>query len=208
MCYSERSSWWAFGVGSAGILANIGFLAFFRRYSLIPFMAAWISVVVMQLFEALMYRETDCDSEQSQRLRSAAATALRIQPIALTMGAAINCLVEGTYPALWAVTVVMTVAAISFGPSGDSLELSPVEAPSTDACIWRPNDGDHPLGYFVGMTAPVLLLPKAWGALYAILLVVTVTAGTVADAETWGSKWCHLANYAPIIMMPASAANW
>lgn len=208
MCYSERASWLAFGAGTIGTLANAAFLIHHGRYSLLPFVASWITVIAMQIIEAFMYREPECTSSNSRRLRSAATIALQTQPVALTMGAGIGCLVERVYPVPWVIAVVVCVTAFNFGPSSNTMHLTPQYVPDSTSCVWRVNEGDYSAAYFAGMVAPALLLPSRWGALYAVLLVLSIAAGTMADPATWGSKWCHLAAFLPVAMLPASAANW
>ena len=191
MCYNERASWVAFSIGSVSIAVAVernrregDISGMLRALSFLP-------IVVIQLYEALLYRNCSWDGVG---LRKLLLFTICIQPLML-FAAAMQFDKQNLSPYLRHVCQLITGVYVI------SLLASPPSIHTGKTCgKWEIQDWNiiAGVGYHTLLILS-LLLPKRGGAVLSAAGVLTCIVASFLG-ENQPSKWCILAAMTPALL--------
>lgn len=214
MCYSEPASWAAAGVGVSGM----AFLYARQRADaaqdparwgeMVGFQTGWLALVLMQFYEAIMWRQVRKGAPSHRSVERAAMVTNVSQPLALNavmliaMGTTVGVMTRrglaallGAYAvaaALWAAhywNKLRAAAPTDCGAGTCRLRWDWIGEGDSSAAFWT--------FYLLALTVPpFVLLSKPLNVVIPVTLLATLWASSWLGQPV-GSKWCFLAVVLP-----------
>ena len=195
MCYNETTSWVAFSIGSIALGAAAHRGSKEGNEYLFYTALAFVSIVVIQLYEALLYR--NCENEiLAKVLRKLILFTICMQPILLFLSAKQdpNRNFEPFLSNICKILLVLYVCFMLYTPPGIRK--------SNQSCGKWEFESFHliPGILYHILLLLSLLLPKANGMVLFLTGLVTLIASLFMGSGQ-PSKWCLLASVTPIALI-------
>lgn len=204
MCWSETVSWITFGLGT---LFNIIVAWYFKEPIITILCVFWEWIILIQLFEAIAWRNQPTDLNSIPAANQFAAIAVMIdtitQPIILALG--LICFTEIPQVnkvlamAVIFIYICWVIYAVNSGPKVTHLTLGQ-ECTHLDYAWWRlyPLSG---IPYLIALFLIIFLLlrPLDLAFFIAIYLAITLVISIYFYCGS-SSMWCWFAVMAPVAM--------
>lgn len=217
MCYSESASWGAAAVGVAGMAAysaktsDDACRSHISRAQTVGLQTGFLSLILMQVYEALMWRQLRTQTPRHRTLERAAMVTNVAQPLAF--GAVALFALGGSVDATTRTGLSVLLGAYAVAAAGWSVHhWNKLRAAAADDCgnltcrlrwDWLGNGTARTAFwafYMVALIAPLALLPRS--PLNIVLPVAVLATYGVSSymGEPHGSKWCFIAVALPWII--------
>ena len=201
MCWNEPVSWATFGIGTA---LSVISAAVVRKPAVIAVSIVWIWVLLMQFFEALMWRDQKC-GKLNKFATTGAYVANIMQPIVIFIVLIVAC----NPPAPYKIVAGIVVAVYACYMLANAFRME--SQPCTEQCEdgknckhlyykWWDKMKAGGLIYVLAIVALILLLCRPiWFGIFEVgYILLTLLVASRFFGKSTASTWCWLAAFAPL----------
>lgn len=200
MCWDEKTSWTTLLIGTAFNLFNI---FYFREPIIIVISLLWQWVLMMQLFEALAWRDYKSSQGCKNSLPAQGALIANLtQPIILALSLIIITPVSLTNKVLAGMAVFGYICWVLYGlnQTENFTCLKPADGCDHLDLVWWKKLPGGAVPYLITLFAVIYLLmrPVDLAAFEAAYIFGTLIISSIFYSCGTGSMWCWFAAFAPV----------